>query len=214
MATTAHDAAAAGPATAPARLTADEYWRHPLGREPGELVHGELRMMSPTGGAHGQIVKNVLRALDRFVAERGLGECFADNVGFALPRRDDTVRSPDAAFVPAARLPADGVRDGWLRVAPALAVAVLSPGQSHEELVERRDDYFAAGTALLWVVHPRRRGVEVLRPDAPPRWAGEDDTLDGAPVLAGFALPVRAVFAGVAPPGPPVAAPPSPAPPR
>jgi hypothetical protein len=37
----------------PLLLTADEYLRHPLGQEPGELVRGVMHVMTPAGGPSG-----------------------------------------------------------------------------------------------------------------------------------------------------------------
>ena len=45
------------------RLTADEFLAHPLARERGELVGGEIRMMTPDGGPHGTVVGNLFGAL-------------------------------------------------------------------------------------------------------------------------------------------------------
>lgn len=184
-------------------LTADEYYHHPDGQKPGELVRGVMRVMSPTGGAHGAVVANILIALSQFVRANRLGRVFADNTGFALaiPGADaDTVRSPDIAFIRAALVPPDGIplRGGFLRVTPDLVAEVLSPDQTLAEIDERRADFFAAGTRVMWVVNPRRRTVAVHAPSAPPRFLGEFDTLDGGDVLPGLAIPVAVVFEDIA----------------
>ena len=50
------------------------------------------------------------------------------------------------------------------------------------------------GVPLVWVVNPGRRVVEAHRPDAQVVILDEDDTLDGVPVLPGFACSVRDIF--------------------
>lgn len=187
------------PASAVARMTADEFFHHPLANGPAELVRGEVRILSPTAGPHGRIARNVFRPLDAYVESHRLGEVFFDGTGFALPPRNDTMRSPDVAFVRAGRLPADALPEGWVPVAPDLVVEVLSPSESHSDVMEKLDDYFAGGTALAWVVDPRRRGVEVHAADRTMRWVSADAVLDGAPVLPEFHLPVAAVFTGATP---------------
>ena len=87
---------------------------------------------------------------------------------------------------------------GIPRLAPDLAVEVLSPSDTPKEMREKRSDYLDAGTAVVWLVDLEARGVEVWTPGAAPRWVGEDGTLDGAPVLPEFSVPVRRLFAGVA----------------
>ncbi|MEO7086524.1 MAG: Uma2 family endonuclease [Gemmatimonadaceae bacterium] len=180
------------------RVTADEFLVHAAATGTSELVRGEIRMMSPAGGAHGIIVLNLVRALDAFVEEHRLGQCFADGTGFLLPGLGDTVRSPDVAFVRAGQLPDQGLGRGWVRVAPDLAVEVLSPDERTTELEEKLSDYWAAGTRLAWVVDPAWRGVTVRSPSGAQRRLSESETLDGGDVLPGFSLPVSRLFERVA----------------
>lgn len=86
-----------------------------------------------------------------------------------------------------------------LRLAPALAVEVLSPGNTREEMDRKLQDYFAAGVRLVWNVDPEARAVTVYT--APDRSCvlAEDQTLDGGDVLPGFTLPLRKLFARLGP---------------
>lgn len=180
------------------RLTADEFYNSPDVPDNAELVHGEVRLM-PTGApAHSWVVRAIFRALDAHVAPRGLGEVFPDQMGYALPHRDDTVRIPDVSFVRAGRFPVPAARRGPMRLAPDLAVEVLSESDTHTAMRKKLADYFDAGVRLVWFVDLDERGVEVHTPGAAPRWVGEDGVLDGGNVLPGFALSVRDLFVGVA----------------
>ena len=181
------------------RMTAAEFFHHPAASGPSELVHGEIRILAPAGGRHGGIAANVYNALYSYVGPRGLGRCFMDGTGFALPPDDDVMRSPDAAFVRAGRLPDDVLPEGWVPLAPDLVVEVLSPSESHSDLMEKLDDYFAGGTELAWVVDARRRGVEVHAAGQPVRWVPWGAELDGAPVLPEFRVPVAELFKGAVP---------------
>ena len=195
-------------AAATTLLTADEFLTHPAARERSELVRGAIRMMTPASGAHGIVSGNVFLALSNYVRANRLGRCFTDGTGFALPGLPNTVRSPDAAFVRADRLPPGGLpsASGYLPLAPDLAVEVLSPSETASDLYEKLEDYRAAGAPLVWVVDPAKRRVSVYAADAPVRWLREADTLDGGSVLPGFTCPVAELFDGLAPPDAPAGA--------
>lgn len=189
--------------TTPALLTAEEFLRRPDSLGPAELVRGEVRLMSYASWAHATVAANAFLLLWAHVRPRGLGECLPDNAGFrfTIPGATrDTVRSPDAAFVYARRVPPAGVPFGWIPFAPDLAVEVLSPSDTVSEFQEKLDDYFAAGTALVWAINPARRTVEVHTPDAPVRRLRDSDTLEGTPVLPDFRCAVAELFEGLAPP--------------
>jgi Uma2 family endonuclease len=147
---------------------------------------------------HGIVSCNVLRVLSTYVRERGLGRCFADSTGFALPGLPNTVRAPDASFVRAERLPHEGVRGGWVELAPDLAVEVLSPTETASDIAEKLADYRAAGTAVVWVIDPAKRTVGIFAQTAPTRWLEESDMLDGGTVVPGFSCAVIDLFEGIA----------------
>jgi Uma2 family endonuclease len=175
-------------------LTPDEFLTHPASARASELVRGEVRVMTPAGGAHGVVAAAVFRALDRFVEDNQLGMCFSDNTGFALPGLDNTVRSPDAAFVKADRLPIDGIGSGWIAVAPNLIVEIISPSETPTALEEKLRDYRTAGTELMWVIDPVLRTVVVHSSSGAARTLSSNDTLSGESVLPGFNLPVLKLF--------------------
>ena len=182
----------------PRRMTAAEFLDYPWGETQAELVRGEVRVTPFPTGAHNRIVRNLFLALHPHVATRSLGEVWGDNVGYALPHAPDTLRGPDVSFVRAGRLPEELPLRGLFPIAPDLAVEVLSPNDRYGDVIEKLDDFFAAGTTLAWIVDPVRRHVECVTPDGPRRIVREGDVLDGAPVLPDFTLPVVDVFAGVA----------------
>lgn len=165
-----------------------------------ELAHGEYVVSPRVKRRHSVIMRNVFVALYAHVEPRGLGEAFPDGTCFALPHRDDTLRCPDVSFVAAGRLPAEPAGNDWFTLAPDLVVEVRSPDERRAALTQKLDDYFAAGTALAWVVDPARFGVEVHLADRSVRVVLAGATLDGGPVLPDFRLAVDAIFTGVAPP--------------
>lgn len=179
-------------------MTPDEFLLHPLPDGKAELVRGELRVTPPAGGPHGCVATNIVGLLLAHVKPRGLGRVFADGAGYQLLELPRTVRAPDASFVRSDRLPKQGIGPGFLKLAPDLAVEVLSPSESASELEEKLDDYRACGTPLIWVVDPVRRTVMIVASDSPVRWLREADTLDAGEVIAGFVCGVAEIFEGIA----------------
>jgi hypothetical protein len=78
---------------------------------------------------------------------------------------------------------------------PDLAVEVLSPSNTEAEMARKRQEYFAAGVRLVWMVDPDARTVTVYTAPDQSTVLGEVDTLSGDPVLPGFTLPLRDLFA-------------------
>lgn len=179
------------------RVTALEFLSHPSASGKSELVRGEIHVMTPASGVHGIVAGRIFAALNAFAEEHGLGLCFPDNIGFELPGLDNTVRSPDAAFVRAGRLSLESIGTGWVPVSPDLVVEVLSPSETAAMLDEKWRDYRAAGTSLMWVIDAAEHAVTVREPGAPDRRLLATDTLTGGSVLPGFSIAVAQLFAGL-----------------
>ncbi len=157
-----------------------------------ELVHGEVVLMSPTGGVPGRAGGKIYRSLDDYEQRTGAGYAFPDNVGFVvnLPHRRSF--SPDAAFY------VGPLRGGqFLDGAPIFAVEVRSENDygrvAEREMAAKRADYFAAGTLVVWDVDALQdRLVRVYRatnPDQPTLYvAGQ--VAEAEPVLPGWSMPV------------------------
>ena len=175
-------------------VTAEDLWAMPNNARR-ELVRGEVRVMAPGGFEHGAIGMNLGRVLGNHVARQRLGVVLSADTGFVLSRNPDSVRAPDVAFVAAARIPTSGLPVTFWEGAPDLAVEVVSPGDTLEEVEEKVDDYLDAGTRMVLVVNPKRRTVTVHRPGAQPVILRQTETIDGGDVVPGFSLPMADVFA-------------------
>lgn len=179
-------------------MTPEEFLVYPLEDVKGELVRGELRVTPPPGGPHGRAATNLVFLLSLHVRPRGMGWVFCDGVGYQLLQLPRTVRVPDLSYVRADRLPREGIGPGLMKLAPDLAVEVLSPSESASDIGEKLDDYRMSGTPLVWVVDPVRRTVMVVSSDAPFQLLREGDTLVGSDVIPGFSCAVDEVFEGIA----------------
>lgn len=183
----------------PELMTLEQFAALPETGQRLELVRGEVRVMSPVHGPAATVASNIVGLLILHVLPRKLGRVYSDNTGFALLGAEHTNRSPDVAFIRAERLPPAGVGPGPMRLAPDLAVEVLSPSETASTLEDKLADYRRAGTPLIWVVDPRHRLVTAHPADAPSSSLREGDTLTGGRVLPDFRCAVAELFDGLAP---------------
>jgi Uma2 family endonuclease len=177
------------------RLTLAEFELLPDTEERRELVRGRLVREPPAGYEHGRLGSRLLLRVARHVEERALGETLGSETGFILFEDPPTVRAPDVAFVSAGRVPDAGSRAGFARLAPDLAVEVVSPSNRLSEIQDKALDYLAAGSRLVWVLEPEGKRVVVYRTREDIRILMEGDVLDGEDVLPGFSVPVAELFA-------------------
>jgi Uma2 family endonuclease len=174
-------------------LTIEEFERLPDEASRMELVRGHVVREPPAGFEHGALAVRIASSLDTFVRRHGLGKVLGAETGFVLFDDPPTVRAPDVAFVARERLPAD--RRGYARLAPDLAVEIVSPSNTHSEIQDKVFDYLDAGTRLVWVVEPRGRTVTVYRSRDAIRILTSDQEIGGGDVLPGFRIPVSEFFA-------------------
>lgn len=178
--------------TAPGLTTAKELERLPDTDRPTELVRGQLIVREPPGARHGDIVVSLIVVISQFVRARRLGRVLTES-GFVLFTDPDTVRGPDISFVRLERMP-DPVPRGFVRVAPDLAIDVLSSSNRPGEVLEKVGDYLNAGTLLVWVVDPDRRQARGHRADGTISTINENERLDGEDVLPGFSCVLSEVL--------------------
>jgi Uma2 family endonuclease len=183
--------------TALRTMTADELLRMPEDGSRYELLEGELHQMSPPGFQHGVVGEDLASRLTEFVRKNSLGRVTSAETGFLLTHDPDTVRAPDIAFVSKEQLDRCGVPVGYFPEAPALAVEVVSPGDTAEEVDSKVRCWLAAGTQLAWVVYPGGRSVTVYRSLDEIHVLTEKDQLTGNSVVPGFACAVADLFSGI-----------------
>jgi Uma2 family endonuclease len=163
-----------------------------------ELDEGALIEMTATGDRHGLVTNWLAFLITGHVVERDLGEVVAAETSFVLftnPKTGrDTVRAPDIAFIAKHRLvPTTG---RFYRLAPDLAVEVVSPSDTARYIRRKVDQYLRAGTRLVWVVYPDDKLIDVYQPGQGVKTFRAGDRLDGGEVLIGFELAVNDISSG------------------
>lgn len=174
-------------------LTAEEFAALPGSRRQ-ELVRGEVVDTMPPGGVHGIIAGLIVALLIQWSKQSGGGLVGVESC-FIVERNPDVVRSPDVYYVRPERVPEGGAPEGFWTIAPDLAVEVVSPHDTAEEIEEKVSEYLAAGAIAVWVVYPRLRRVVAHTPDGLARTYGPEATLQSPDLLPGFALAIKDLFA-------------------
>jgi Uma2 family endonuclease len=165
-----------------------------------ELSEGDLVIMTPAKMQHGVTAMELGWWVQAFVREHRLGYVTAAETGYILfknPNGRDTVRAPDVGFIAAGRLP-EGIPDSYVPFAPDLAIEVVSPNDTADEVQKKVLEYLRYGTRMVWVAYPETRAVMVYTPTSV-HLVDEHGTLDGGDVLPGFTLEVSKVFGQGAP---------------
>jgi Uma2 family endonuclease len=136
-------------------------------RDKAELINGEIVTLMPTGMLPGRASMAIAMSLRFYEKPDGSGRAFSDNTGFIvnLPNRESF--SPDAAWYV-------GTFTGmkFLEGAPVFAAEVRSENDygstAEQEMINKRRDYFAAGTLVVWDVDLLSNDVvKVYRADSP-----------------------------------------------
>ncbi|HEU4386937.1 MAG TPA: Uma2 family endonuclease [Blastocatellia bacterium] len=158
-----------------------------------EIVNGEIVRFTPAGGMPGRASGNVSISLSAYERGTGGGYAFGDNVGFIVELPNRGSFCPDAAWF-------TGKLEGmkFLRGAPALAVEVRSEGdygpKAEREIAEKRRDYFAAGTLVVWDID--LLGDDVIRvyrntdPETPTIYR-RGDVAEAEPAVPGWRMTVN-----------------------
>lgn len=141
------------------RLSFEEFLQLP--DEPGkryELDIGKLIIKQSLPLRHNRIRSRIARHLEDFVQKHQLGLVTIEN-DFRLSA--DTVRNPDVAFVTNERLSRMDVDRSPVDGVPDLAIEVISPKNSAQDMLKKVHQYLDAGCRAVWVFYPNLKVVAV-----------------------------------------------------
>jgi len=174
-------------------MTAEEFDRLEESDEVRyELDEGELIVMTRPRPLHNRIAGELFYRLRSYLEEHPVGVVLnSDNMYVLGP---NVRRAPDVSFLRKERADAiDPTKD--IDGAPDLAVEVLSPTDTAAAMRRKVRQYFAAVAAVVWVVYPESREVEIWEePQKPSRILQEDAAIEESRLLTGFSLPISKLF--------------------
>lgn len=159
-----------------------------------ELVDGIL-VEKTMGQFESMAAMRLIIVLGAFVRTHRLGEVFGE-AGF-MKLKPGLIRIPDVSFVSKTRLKAAKLRPGGpiVPLVPELAVEVISPGNTKQEMDQKLIDYFAAGVQLVWYIDPRTQTAAAYLGTDRCQVITAPGTLTGAPVLPGLTISLAELFA-------------------
>ncbi len=177
--------------------TIEEFQQLPEFGEGYELVDGRLVKKPMPGLEHGVIADNIRDAIMAHDPRKKLGRAQRE-VSIDIGIKGN-LPLPDISYWKAERN-LKITKD--IAPLPDLAVEVFSPSDlagpvALKSAMVKVRKLINAGVAIVWVVNPKTRTVEVYRagqPDQPTEILGLDGKLDGADVIPGFELEVRDLF--------------------
>ena len=155
---------------------------------------GKLIIMPPSGGESSNQSSIVGGRLFAWNDQHRLGFTFDANGGYDLP--NGGTRAPDASWLRRDRWEAltPEQRRKFLPLSPDFLTEVLSPTDSLNETRAKMVEYVENGTRLGWLINPRRRQVEIYRPEREVEILDNPASLSGEDVLPGFVLDLTGIL--------------------
>lgn len=165
------------------------------------LINGEIREypMTTRSPKHSTAVTRVSHELAAWLDEHPErdGEVASGETRCRIARNPDTTVGLDVAYFEETGIGATPSGAEFFDGAPVIAVEVLSPSDTHENVSERIRTLLAAGARQVWVADPDFRTVTVHRPNAEPQFFAAGATLTAGPELEGFECRVERLFGRV-----------------
>ena len=164
-----------------------------------EIVDGKIVHLPMTGFEPGRIGDHIFVSLWNFVRVHRLpGVAFGDGKGFVVDLANRKSFAPDACYYDG---PNTGMKFG--QGAPVFAVEVRSENDygraAERDMAEKRRDYFAAGTLVIWDVDPLGTDgvVRAFRhgdAEAPAAVFRRGEIAEAEPAVPGWTLAVDELF--------------------
>jgi Uma2 family endonuclease len=170
-----------------------------------EIIRGELRIRgipkdgeatTTRGYPHGRVMVKLGHLLcawlDRQPQPRGV--VIGGEARVRIRREPDLIVGIDLAYISPDLTARTSVDAPLIDGPPLLAVEILSPSDTQEDILVKIHEYLDAGVLLVWSVEPVFRTVTVFSPDAAPVLFNDRQELTAEPHLPGLRIPVAEIF--------------------
>ncbi len=179
------------------KTTIDDLLRIP---EKAELIRGRIVKSMATGFRPNIVAGRIFRSLADYCDVPGRGFAFTDMMGFAVPVLSSGRESfsPDASYYSG---PAPAKPMKFVAAPPDFAVEVRSEGDyglaAEREMAAKREDYFEAGTRVVWDVDPDSGTIRKYSAADPTRFVtfATGEFADAEPAVPGWNVSVDWIMA-------------------
>ncbi|MEM9020225.1 MAG: Uma2 family endonuclease [Planctomycetota bacterium] len=176
------------------KMTVEQFAQYAATHGSCELMHGEIRQLTPSGFEHGDITGRLHFYLAQHIIPNRLGKITVAETGFRFDEEQGpVVRAPDIAFVSAERVP-EILPQSFATFAPDLIVETLSPTDAVSAVSEKIMWWMRHGVKEAWVADPANQTLTLHWPDGLSRRYGMNQPVDGSKVLSGLTIDLQQVF--------------------
>ncbi len=180
------------------KITTEELLAMPDDGMERWILRGELweRPMTKRNRFHSEVTARISQLLGNWLDSQPVprGQVYDGEAGCILARDPDTTVGIDVVYISPELAAKQSDETTLIDGVPTLAVEVLSPNDTTEEITEKVETYLGAGVPLIWVVHPNFRTVTVHRPGEEPELFNVREELSGEPHLPGLRIRVESIF--------------------
>ncbi len=178
-------------------MTDDELIRFSRANRPLRIEqesNGDLLIMSPTGNEGSAANAELVLELGLWARQDGRGRVFESNAGFRLP--NGSVRSPDASWVSWARWNAlsKEEQERFGPLCPEFVVELQSRSDRTTVLQAKMAMWISQGAELAWLIDPKRKVVEMYRPERKPEVLEGLTAVYGEGPVSGFVLELARIW--------------------
>lgn len=193
-------------ATASSLMTVEQLDAFPENGTDRWLIAGELRERSASSPGrqartmrdrfHSRVTTRVAKFLENWLDQQTAprGQVLAGGVGVILSHDPDTSFGIDVTYVSAEVMGRQSDDSTMIDGIPTLAVEILSPSDTVEDINEKITAYLAARVPHIWIIDPYWKTVTVHRPDASPAMLSVRDEITAEPQLPGFRASIKDFF--------------------
>lgn len=161
-----------------------------------EVVNGQFVEQPPMSAFETYLATALVEALSQyFTGTERLGRIAGETL-FVIDPKSALQRRPDLAFISYARWPKSRPvpRKAAWDVVPDLAVEVVSPSNSADDVNDKVGEYLRAGVRSVWVLYPKTQWVYVFESLKRITIYEAGEELSGGDVLPDFRVRVAALF--------------------
>jgi Uma2 family endonuclease len=181
-------------------MTAEEFLALPDDGIDRDLLYGVVREWGETltrrNRFHSLVEARISYLLVSWLEKQPepRGSVHAGEAGCRLGENPPVVVGIDVVYISPELVARQSVDSELIVGTPMLAVEILSPSNTEEEVNDKLAAYRDAGVPLVWLVDSYLQTVIVVRPDAPPDMFNMTQELTAEPHLPGFRIRVADIF--------------------